>query len=119
LGVTGKLDLVEGADIAVSPVDYKRGKRPHIPGHAYAPERIQVCGQGLLLKEHGFSCDRGIIYFVGSRERVTVILDEALIAETLAAIDGLKAAAKSHEIPPPDAQRLWRMASVVGIPVQA
>jgi CRISP-associated protein Cas1 len=101
LGISGKLDLVEGEGLSVTPVDYKRGKRPHIPGHAYAPERVQVCGQGLLLREHGFSCDRGVIYFVGSKERVAVDLDETLIRETLAAIEGLKASVLSGRIPPP------------------
>lgn len=100
-GITGKIDLVEGEGKAVTPVDYKRGKRPHVPGGVYAPERVQLCGQGLLLREHGFSCDGGIIYFVGSKERVNVPYDEALLAETCKAIEGLRALARSGEIPPP------------------
>lgn len=101
LGITGKLDLVEGEGRSVTPVDYKRGKRPHIPGHSYAPERVQLCGQGLLLRDHGFSCDTGVIYFVGSKERVTVRFDPTLIAQTLTGIEGLRAAAQSQKIPPP------------------
>jgi CRISPR-associated protein Cas1 len=101
LGITGKMDLVEGEGLRVTPVDYKRGKRPHIPGHVYAPERVQLCGQGLLLREHGFSCEGGVIYFVGSKERVSVSFEKALVNETLAAIEGLKATAASNQIPPP------------------
>jgi CRISP-associated protein Cas1 len=100
-GITGKIDLVEGEGKAVTPVDYKRGKRHHVPGGVYAPERVQLCGQGLLLREHGFSCDGGIIYFVGSKERVKVPYDEALLAETQKAIEELRALASSGLIPPP------------------
>jgi len=67
LGITAKIDLVEGDAGGVVPVDYKKGKRPHVAAGAYAPERVQVCAQGLLLREHGFSCDSGILYFHGSR----------------------------------------------------
>ncbi|MDI6726927.1 MAG: Dna2/Cas4 domain-containing protein [Smithellaceae bacterium] len=51
LGITAKIDLVEGAGNVVSPVDYKQGKRPHIEGGVYEPERVQR----LLRKEHGFA----------------------------------------------------------------
>ena len=37
----------------VTPVDYKRGKRPHIAEGAYDPERVQLCVQGMILEEHG------------------------------------------------------------------
>ena len=92
LGITAKIDLVEGDEAGVQPVDYKKGKRPHVPTGAWAPERVQVCAQGLLLREHGFESDHGFLYFAGSRERVKVAFDEALVAETLAAIEGLRAA---------------------------
>lgn len=31
LGLIAKLDLIEGEGSQVTPVDYKRGKRPHVP----------------------------------------------------------------------------------------
>ena len=43
LGVTAKIDLVEGEGQAVVPIDYKRGKRPHTPQGAWEPERVQLC----------------------------------------------------------------------------
>jgi len=101
LGITAKIDLVEGDAGGVVPVDYKKGKRPHVAAGAYAPERVQVCAQGLLLREHGFSCDSGILYFHGSRERVLVRFDNELIAETLEGIEGLRQLAVSSQIPPP------------------
>ena len=70
LGITAKIDLVEGIGNQAQPVDYKKGKRPHVQAGAYAPERVQVCAQGLLLREHGFTAEFGVLYFVGSRERI-------------------------------------------------
>jgi CRISPR/Cas system-associated exonuclease Cas4 (RecB family) len=42
LGLIAKLDLVEVEDGAVVPVDYKRGKRPHVAAGAYEPELVQL-----------------------------------------------------------------------------
>ena len=101
LGITAKLDLVEGEGNSVTPVDYKRGARPHVAAGAYDPERVQLCAQGLLLREHGFECESGVIYFAASRERVRVPFDEALIEKTLSAITGLRGVALAGHIPPP------------------
>lgn len=101
LGITARLDLVEGEGSCVSPVDYKRGKRPHVEKGAYDPERVQLCAQGLLLREHGFECDSGVLYFVESRERVRILFDEMLIDQTLASIHGLRGVAYAGHIPPP------------------
>ena len=76
LGVIAKLDVAEARDGIVTPVDYKRGKRPHVAHGAYEPERIQVCLQGLLLREHGYRVEEGAIYYAESRERVRIRLDE-------------------------------------------
>lgn len=51
LGLIAKMDLIESDAGAVVPVDYKQGKRPHVSKGAYAPERVQVCVQGLILRE--------------------------------------------------------------------
>jgi CRISPR-associated protein Cas1 len=101
LGITAKMDLVEGEGRLVAPVDYKRGKRPHIPGNVYDPERVQLCAQGLLLREHGYVVNEGIIYFCSSRERVRVPLDEALINLTMKAIADFALIASQAEIPTP------------------
>lgn len=116
LGITAKLDLVEGEGNRVTPVDYKRGKRPHVAAGAYDPERVQVCAQGLLLREHGFECDEGVIYFAASKERVRVIFDEALVEQTLSAIHALRGLGAGSQIPPPleDSPKCPRC-SLVGI----
>ena len=70
LGLTAEIDIVEATDGMVTPVDVKAGKRPHVAEGAYLPERVQVCIQGLLLREAGYRCDEGALWFAESRERV-------------------------------------------------
>jgi len=86
------MDLVEGEGRDVTPVDYKRGKLPDIPGRVWEPERVQICAQALVLRENGYRCDSGVVYFCGSKTRVEVpITDELLVA-----CDGRLAAALSR-----------------------
>lgn len=101
LGLIAKMDLVEGEGTVVTPVDYKRGKRPHVGKGAYDPERIQLCVQGLILEEHGYTCESGVLYFAASRERVTVEFDQELRERTLAAVNGLRLIAAGGQLPPP------------------
>jgi RecB family exonuclease len=66
LGAVARIDLIESDDGLVVPVDYKRGTPPSVPEGAYEPERVQLCLQGLLLREHGYTCDYGVLYFAAS-----------------------------------------------------
>ncbi len=101
LGLIAKLDLLEAEDGKVTPIDYKRGKRPHVARGAYDPERVQLCVQGLILREHGYTCDEGLLYYVKSRERVKVVFDEELEQLTANAMCGLRLIADSGHIPAP------------------
>lgn len=101
LGFVAKLDLAEFEGRRAVPVDYKRGKRPHVPAGAYDPERVQLCVQGLLLEEHGHEAPEGVLYFAASRERVRVPFDEALRLATREAAAGLRRMAEGGAIPPP------------------
>ena len=101
LGLIAKLDLIESDGGRVVPVDYKRGKRPHVGSGAHEPERVQLCVQGLLLVEHGYDCVEGVLYFVGSRERVRVPFDDELVAGAHRAVEGLRRLAADGAIPPP------------------
>ena len=92
---------MEAQGDAATPVDYKRGKRPHTAGGAWDPERVQICAQGLLLREHGFTSEGGFLYFIGSRERVPVPFTDELIGLTHNAISGARAMAAEGRIPPP------------------
>jgi CRISPR-associated endonuclease Cas1/CRISPR-associated protein Cas4 len=101
LGIIAKMDLIEGEDGSVTPVDTKKGKRPHVAEGAYDPERVQVCAQALILEDAGYRVADGAIWYVGSRERVRIALDDALRAKTREAISNLRLAAAAGRLPPP------------------
>lgn len=100
LGVVAKIDLVRADGDRAVPVDYKRGKVPSMGG-PYDPERVQICLQALLLREHGYDCDMGRIYYVGSKRFVDVLISEALIAETHEAIAAARMLMQQGTIPAP------------------
>lgn len=115
-GIIAKIDLVEVEGGRAVPVDYKRGKRPDVPGGAYEPERVQLCAQGIVLRENGFECARGVIWFAGSRERVDVVFDEPLVGRTLELAGAFRRAADQGRIPPPlDDSPKCNGCSLVGI----
>ena len=115
-GLLAKLDLLELEGMTATPVDYKRGKAPGIPEGAYEPERVQLCAQGLILRANGFQCDRGVLYFIGSKKRVTIEFTEELIARTRQLRDEFRHTAAAGVIPPPlvDSPKCPRC-SLVGI----
>ena len=101
LGAIARIDLVEAEGDHATPVDYKRGTVPDIPGHVYDPERVQLCLQGLLLRANGYVCEQGVIYYVGSKRRVHVGFDEMLVKQTLEMLEAAREMADGGEIPPP------------------
>ncbi|CAN5668003.1 CRISPR-associated endonuclease Cas1 [soil metagenome] len=101
LGITGKLDLVSTAGDEAVPVETKRGRVPNNPERSWEPERVQLMAQGLLLREHGYRTDHGVLYFAGSRTRVTVPFTPELEALTRRIIADSKAAARRRILPPP------------------
>ena len=101
LHLTAKLDLLEVEGGKVLPVDYKRGRRPHVKNSAYDPERVQLCAQALLLREHGYVCTEGVLYYAQSKERVFVQFDDELIDLTLASLGKLLETVKIGKIPQP------------------
>jgi CRISP-associated protein Cas1 len=101
LGITAKIDVVDVEGNRVVPIEYKRGARPNLQEGAYLPERAQLCAQVLLLREHGFECDHGEIYYAKDRQRVEISVDEALIALTSEAVTKIKTLAECGELPLP------------------
>ncbi|MGE0129718.1 MAG: CRISPR-associated endonuclease Cas1 [Blastocatellales bacterium] len=116
LGAVARIDLIEADDGKVVPVDYKRGEAPDLPEGAWEPERVQVCLQGLLLRENGYECDYGALYFAASQTRVTVEFTDELIARTLELLDEARRVAEGGVIPAPlvDSPKCPRC-SLVGI----
>ncbi|MFO7535106.1 MAG: CRISPR-associated endonuclease Cas1 [Kiritimatiellia bacterium] len=101
LGIVAKLDLVEAAGTDAVPVDTKRGKPPDTPERCWEPERIQLMAQGLLLREHGFGCVQGMLYFAAARKRVVVPLTPDLEARTLHLIQQARLLMESQALPEP------------------
>lgn len=101
LGITAKLDLVSTtADVAI-PVDTKRGRVPDNAERSWEPERIQLMAQGLLLRENGYRCETGVLYFADSRTRVEVPFTRDLEARTRRLIEEARTAAATRTLPPP------------------
>ena len=119
-GVIAKIDLVEAEGACVTPVDYKRGSPRNNTAsgeiEAWPADRVQVAVQALVLRDSGYSCNEAVIYYVKTKQRVRVAIDDALIAETLSAIAQARAAATAGKIPPPliDSPKCPRC-SLVGI----
>lgn len=101
LGVTAKLDLVESTQVDLPgldpnkcddpspataletcPVDYKVGSpREGDDGLELWPaDRMQLGLQILLLRDNGYPCQRGIIYYRGTKQRVPLLMTDTLEA---------------------------------------
>jgi len=111
-----KLDVLDLENSVAVPIDYKRGRVPDVPGNAWEPERVQLCAQGLILRENGYQCEGGILYLIDSRRRVSIPFDEALVDRTHELVGQLRAMAATGQIPPPldDSPKCPRC-SLVGI----
>lgn len=115
-GLLAKLDLLEVEGPIATPVDYKRGSIPDVPGRAWEPEKVQLCAQGLILRENGFESNEGILFYIESHRRVSVPFDDELIARTRTLAQEFRAVAAGQHIPPPlvDSPKCPRC-SLVGI----
>ena len=103
LRVIAKIDLVEGSEGVVTPVDYKHGRpREEQEGLELWPaDRAQLAIQGVVLREAGYQCEEGIAYYAKTKQRVRVPFDDALIQETKRFISEAWALARGGTIPPP------------------
>ncbi len=101
--VIAKIDLIEGSEGVVTPVDYKHGHpRETKEGLELWPsDRVQLAIHGLVLRENGYRCEEGIVYYAKTRQRVRVPFDEALMLETEQTIAQAWELARVGTIPPP------------------
>lgn len=60
-----------------------------------------MCAQGLLLRAHGFLSHHGFVYYIGSKKRVQVVFDDALVSRTLSLRDAALGALDTPEPPAP------------------
>jgi len=98
-----RIDVVESDGTRATPVEYKRGSpRDGEDGpEAWPADRAQLCVQALVLRDNGYTCDEGVLYYHTTRQRVRVAIDAALVSETLAAVAAARAVAVSGRIPAP------------------
>ena len=103
LRVIAKLDLIEGSGGTVTPVDYKHGRpREGSDGLELWPsDRAQLAVQGIVLRENGYTCNEGVVYYRKTGQRVRVAFDDALIASTEELIERAWRTAAAGEIPLP------------------
>lgn len=104
LRVVAKLDLIEAKGDRATPVDYKKG-RPRYSDDgtlsAWKPERVQICLQALVLRENGFICDEGILYFNETRQRVRIAIDDELVKLTEETVEKARRISDLCAPPPP------------------
>lgn len=101
--VIAKMDLIEGSENGITPVDYKHGEPRETDNglELWPTDRAQLAVQGLILRENGYSCEEGIAYYYKTRQRVRVPFDDALMSETERTIVEAWELARSGAIPPP------------------
>ena len=99
--LTARLDLLEAHGKSATPVDYKRGTAPEVPGSVWEADKVQLCAQALVLRANGFECATGVIYYSASRTRVEVSFDADLVSRTQTAVQELRRLAESGSIPAP------------------
>lgn len=100
LGITAKLDLLESAGRGVVPVDTKKG-HPKPGGGPWEADAIQLCAQVLLLRDHGYTAERGEIFYAGTRQRVPVHVTPSLVEQTLRIVAEARDVATRLAPPPP------------------
>jgi len=103
--VIAKLDLLEVAEGGMTcPVDYKHGAPLELKDGSlgmWPPDRVQLALQALVLRENGYQCDEGLVYYVKTKQRVRLVMTAEVMAEALAAVDGAWTTARAGVLPPP------------------
>ncbi|MGC2656364.1 MAG: CRISPR-associated protein Cas4, partial [Bryobacteraceae bacterium] len=101
--VIAKIDLLEARDGIVTPVDYKRG-RPSEVGETleiWPSDRVQLALQAMILRENGYECREAVAYYSATKQRVRLVITDAVIAEAVTAVREAWTTAKRGRIPSP------------------
>ncbi|GAB4253609.1 MAG: CRISPR-associated endonuclease Cas1 [Candidatus Methylacidiphilales bacterium] len=110
LGVVAKLDLVEGntnaqdlfSRLEVSPVEYKSGAPRFLNDHLtlWDADKIQLGLQCLLLRDNGYACSGGYLFYRATRQRVRLELTPELERWIIEQIQAARQTMQGS-IPPP------------------
>ena len=103
LGLTAVIDVLESDGTELRPVDVKKGKPPpaHYEETAWLSDRVQLCVQALILRDHGHLCNHGELFYGATRQRVVVPINDELLTTTLAMLLELRTVAAEPVPPPP------------------
>ncbi len=104
-GLIAKLDLIQSDEGAVVPVDYKRGaprvSRPNGSLELWDADRVPLAVQALVLRDNGYRCDEAVVFYVKTKQRVRLPIDEPLVDWKLDILRQARVTAASQQIPPP------------------
>lgn len=116
LGLVAKLDVLEDEAGKACPVDYKRGHGPKDGDGIWDTDRIQLAVQMFLVRESGYPCERGYVYYAGTKQRAALPWTESLERLVLETVARAREVAAAGRIPPPlvDSPKCPRC-SLVGI----
>ena len=104
LGLSGKIDLIEGSPEGPELLDYKKGSAGRNDlGERVAKQadRIQIGAYAMLLAEAGTPPARASVYYAADRRRVAVDLSEDLFAEVKLLLLEARDVARQGVCPPP------------------
>ncbi|OYW72315.1 MAG: hypothetical protein B7Z37_25250 [Verrucomicrobia bacterium 12-59-8] len=117
LDVVAKMDLIEvkvkarSADDffavreaqSVTPVDYKAGapRQGVDQNELWDADKMQLGLQILILRDNGYPCDEGVIYYRATKQRVRLVMTAEIEAWIIDRIAAARVVAASPTIPPP------------------
>lgn len=102
LGLVGIADAIEkggeeGDGVGLAPVEFKKGSLGHHLSHD-----IQVCLQAMALEEmYDIVVPKGYVYYVESRTRREVVIDDDLRTLAVRAVEDARRVLESKDIPLP------------------
>ena len=110
LNLNAKLDLVESREASTAdgrrsavPVDYKKGapREGEDSNEIWDADRMQLGVQMLILRDNGYECTEGVIYYQATRQRVRLPWTQELADWVEQTAGRARGCAASREIPPP------------------
>ncbi len=98
VGMVSKMDIIEGSEGEVSPVEIKKGDGPD--DGVWDADRMQIGSQMMLLRANGYNCNQGFVYYAGTNRKVPVPFDETLESFVNEKIKGITSL-EERKIPEP------------------
>ncbi len=109
-GLVGVLDAIEADGARLSPVESKHSSAPDgshpftykeliLPSKVWPNDLAQLAGQIYLLRENGYACESGYIYYRQSRQRIQVFWNENIEKYLFLLIDEIRALSDSRPLP--------------------